>query len=276
MRPRGEEKSMKLVASVQAPKDMESAAAALGRALSLTLAEARLRLAPEPPAILASLAPEPAIALVAELRRVGLAVLAVDEASVEEQRVVARSVALGQSGGTFQPRTGPPLELPWAEVITLLRGISSVRSETAVTQKSQQFSLSSTVLTQGLKMSQTVERTERIRQEETEQVILLHGQQGQRVVLRERELDFSCLGAAMQPTRTANMVTLGRLLKERAPAAFYDERLLRLGRRPFPMFVGGETLVQKGKVSQTQVDTSSRLEVMGEILRRGVLAGFLR
>lgn len=267
---------MKLVASVRTLTDVEGAAAALGRATGLTLAEARIRLAPEPPAILASLAPESAKALVSELRRVGLAVLAVDGAAASEgQRVVARTAVLGPAGGTFQARSGAPVELPWAEVAAIFRGASSVRSETAETTKSKQFSVATAIATQGLKVSQTVEKTTRSQQEETEQAILLHGRGGQRVVLRERELDFSCLGAAMQPTRTANIVALARLLKERAPAAFYDERLLRLGRRPLPMFVGGEMHVQDGKVSQTHIDTSGGLELLAEILSRAVQEGLL-
>ncbi|HYH95047.1 hypothetical protein [Hyalangium sp.] len=267
---------MWLVASVRTPVDGEGAAAALGKALGLSLAEARIRLAPEPPAILASLAPEPAAALVAALRQAGLAVLALEVAAPSGGlRVMARTAVLGPLGGTFQARTGAPVELPWGDVITLLRGASTVRSETESTQKSAKFSAATAIATSGLKLSRSVERTTRSQQEETEQAILLHGRGGQRVVLRERELDFSCLGAAMQPTRTANMVALARLLKERAPAAFYDERLLRLGRRPLPMFVGGETREQSGGTSQTRLDTSGGMEVLAELLSRAVEEGLL-
>lgn len=260
-----------LVAIVQTPKYPESAATALGRATGLTLAEARIRLAPEPPAILASLAPQPAAALVAELRNEGVAALTVERSAASEgPRVVARTAVLGPTGGTFQARTGAALELPWAEVVTLLRGISAIRSETAVTEKSSKFSVSTALATQGLKMSQTFEKTTRSQQEETEQVILIYGRSGQHIVLRDRELDFSCLGAEKQTTRPANMTVLARVLKERAPSAFYDERLLRLGRRSLPMFLGGETRVQHGKVEKTQVDTSGGLELLGEILYRAV------
>jgi hypothetical protein len=267
---------MRLVASVRTPVDAEGAAAALGKALGLSLAEARIRLAPEPPTILASLAPERADALVASLRQVGLAVLALEAGGPSEgQRVVARTAVLGPAGGTFQARAGAPVELPWSDVITLLRGSSTVRSETESTQRSSKFSLATAIATQGLKTSRTEERTVRSQQEDTEQALLLHGRGGQRVVLRERELDFSCLGAAMQPTRTANMVALARVLRERAPAAFYDERLLRLGRRPLPMFVGGETREHSGGASQTRLDTSGGMEVLAEILSRAVEEGLL-
>jgi hypothetical protein len=124
-------------------------------------------------------------------------------------------------------------------------------------------------------MSRSVERTERTQQEDTEQALLLHGRGGVRVVLRERELDFSCLGAAKQPTRTANMAALTRLIREQAPSAFYDERLLRLGRRPLPSFVGGETRVQTGKTAETRLDTASGMEMLAEVLGRAVEEGLL-
>src|SRR5262245_16408528 len=142
---------MMLVASVRTPADGEGAAAALGKALGLSLAEARLRLAPEPPAILASLAPEPAAGLVSTLRQAGLSVLAVERAGpLEGLRVVARTAVLGEVRGTFQARSGASVELPWAEVLSILRGASTVRTETESTQKSSKFSVATAIVTQGL------------------------------------------------------------------------------------------------------------------------------
>lgn len=104
---------MRLVASVRTPADMEGATAALGETLGLTLAEARIPLAPEPPAILANLASEPAAALVDALRQTGLAVLSVEASGPPDvQRVVARTAVLSQAGAVFQPRAGAPVELP--------------------------------------------------------------------------------------------------------------------------------------------------------------------
>jgi hypothetical protein len=268
---------MKLVATVHAAADLERAVTALGAAAGLTLAEARMRLVTEPPMLLASQPPERADALVAALRKEGLEVLAVEAAVPSDaERTVARTFTLGPAGATFQPRAGAAVELPWSEVGAILRGASSVRSETETVHTSKKGSLAMTLASQGLKTSRTVERTERSQQEETEQVILVYGRGGQRVALRERELDFSCLGAAMQPTRMANMVTLARLLKERAPGAFHDERLLRLGRRPLPPFAGsGESLAQVGKTAQKRLDTSRGLDVLAEVLWCGVVEGLL-
>ncbi|MFL5352968.1 hypothetical protein [Archangium sp.] len=268
---------MKLVATVHAAANLESAVDAFGAATGLTPAEARMRLVTEAPMLLASLPPERAEALVEALRQAGLEVLAVDAAVPSDaERTVARTFTLGPMGATFQPRTGAAVELPWSEVGAILRGSSSVRSETETVHESKKASLVMTLASQGLKTTRTVERTERSQQEETEQVLFVYGRGGQRIALRERELDFSCLGAAMQPTRMANMVALARLLKEKAPGAFYDERLVRLGRRPLPPFVSsGESLAQVGKTAQKRLDTSRGLDVLAEVLWRGVVARLL-
>ncbi|MDY7229328.1 hypothetical protein [Hyalangium rubrum] len=265
---------MKLVAMVRAPAKPEEAASSLGNALGLTLAEARMRLAPEPPTVLALLAPAPADALVSKLRGAGMAVLSVDAAvPSDSERTVARTVALGPTGATFQPRSGAPVELPWGEVVAILRGVSAVRTEMSSVQESKKFSLATAIATQGLKTSQTVEKTVRSHQEQVEQVILVYGRGGQRISLREQGIDYSCLGAAMQPTRTANIAVLARLLKEKTPGAFHDERLIRLGRRPLPMFIGGE--VRTSRPSQTSVETAGGLDVLAEILWRAVEQGLL-
>lgn len=264
---------MKLIASVHAATDLEKAVAALATAAGITPAEARLRLVTEPPMLLALAPPERVDALLAALRHGGLTVLALDAAVPSDaERTVVRTVQFGPTAATFQPRTAPPVQLPWTEVGALLRGSRLVRSETETVHTSKKGSLAMAIVSQGLKTSRTVERTERSQQDETEQVIFVYGRGGQRMVLRERELDFSCLGPAMQPTRLANMVTLARLLKDKAPQAFYDERLLRLGRRPLPPFVGsGESLAQSGPQAQKRLDTSRGLDVLAEVLWRAVV-----
>ena len=86
---------------------------------------------------------------------------------------------------------------------------------------------------------------------------------------------FTSLGAAMQPSRTANMATLVRMLRERAPAAFYDERLVQLGRRSIPFVLGGESHAATRLTSHTVTETSNSVDVLAEILRRAVTQGLL-
>jgi hypothetical protein len=267
---------MKLVAIVRTPTRPDEAARAVADAAGLTLAEARMRLAPEPPALLARLQPDEAERLVAALRAVGLAALALEvRCPTDRDRTVARSFELDDAGVTFTPRFGDSTAVAWTDVMTILRGVRASRSEIERTEKSKTFSLGTSVATGGLKLTRTSTKTVRSSEESLEQVILVHARDGRAATLAETQLDFSCLGKGMQPSSTANMVELARLLRERAKHAFYDERLLRLGRRALPFLVGGESRSQTATRTTTLTDTSGSLDVLAEVMHRAVIEGLL-
>ena len=76
----------------------------------------------------------------------------------------------------------------------------------------------------------------------------------------------------------ANVVAVGRLLRERAPNAFFDERLVKSGRRPLPVYLvggGGETQVSQGGTTSTRMSTASGVDVLAEALFQAVVAGLL-
>ncbi len=246
----------------------------LAAAAGMAPAEARMRLAPEPPALLARLAPDAAEALVKTLQGAGLAVLAIDESEVAD-RVTARTVTFGTAQVTFTPRAGAPLSMAWEDVAVILRGASSLRTQSEHTEKTTKVALGTALVTGGLKLTKTTEKSVRGSQEETSQVVFVFDRGGRGAVLPEIGLDFSCLGPAMQPSRTANMVTLARLVREQAPAAFYDERLLRLGRRPLPFVLGGAVQVVSGATSHSRLNTAQGLDVLAEAMRLGVAQGYL-
>ncbi|MGZ6078488.1 MAG: hypothetical protein ACXWK6_11830, partial [Myxococcaceae bacterium] len=105
---------MQLVASVRQPRDIKVAVSTLVTAAGMTAAEARMRLAPEPPALLARLLPDRAAALVDALGRAGLVALAVDEGvPAESERFKARSFILDDGEARFTARSGATLTLPW-------------------------------------------------------------------------------------------------------------------------------------------------------------------
>ena len=85
---------MELVAIARAPARPDDAARAVAQAAGLTLAEARMRLAPEPPALLARLESAEAGALVGGLRRLGLAALSVDARVPHGQGALHRTLVL--------------------------------------------------------------------------------------------------------------------------------------------------------------------------------------
>jgi len=268
---------MKLVAIARAPARPDEAARAVADAAGLTLAEARMRLAPEPPALLARLESDKANVLVAALRKAGLAALAVDTpCPTDKDRTLARSVSIHDGGVTFTPRFGNSMEVEWTDVLAILRGLREAHTEVERTETTTKLSPGTAALTGGLMLTRSSTKTVRSSQEAIEQVILVYTRAGRAATLTETQLDYSCLGAGMQPSATGNMIELARLLRERATGAFYDERLLRLGRRPLPFLAGGEARSQTATVTKTLTDTSGSLDTLAEVMRRALMEGLLR
>jgi hypothetical protein len=267
---------MKLVALVRAPAQPEEAAEALAAAAGTAVAEARMRLAREPPTLLARLEADQAGALLAALRKAGLAALALGaRAPSDKDRTAACSFTLADAGATFTPRFGDPMQVAWPEVLAILRGVRTSRSESEHAEKSRSFSAGMAIATGGLRLTRNTTKAVRSSEEHAEQVILVHGRDGRAAVLAESILDFSCLGTGMQPSSTSNMVELARRLRERAKGAFYDERLLRLGRRPLPFLAGGESRTQTAAVATTRTDSSGSLDVLAEVMRQALVDGLL-
>jgi hypothetical protein len=267
---------MKLVAIVRAPSRLDEAARAVADAAGLTQAEARMRLAPEPPALLARLEADEAGRLVAALRKAGLSALAVDaRCPTDKDRTHARSFALDDQGATFTPRFGGAVTVPWPDVVAILRGLRASRSEVERTEKTKRLSVGTALVTGGLSISRTSTKTLRSSEEDLEQVIFVYARGGRAVTLAEGELDFTCLGAGMQPSSTANVIEIARRLREKAKGAFYDERLLRLGRRKLPFLAGGESRSQLPTMTTTHTDTSGSLDTLAEVMRQAVSEALL-
>jgi hypothetical protein len=264
---------MKLLALVKPPRDPAGAAQLLAAQGGLTLAEARMRLAAEPPSLLARLSAEAADALAQTLRQGGLAAIAIDEEPPEPQAFPVHRFLL-ESRAQWTDRAGQTQTLAPEECLAILRGQSALREETEQTVKTRSLAIGAAVITGGLKLTKTTEKTVRSTQEQTEQAIFVLAIDGRVSVLRESVLDFTCLGAGLQPGRTANMAALCGRLRAFAPTAYFDERLVRLGRRPLP-FVLGESRVQGGGVTSTRRSTRAGLELLVEVMRQALLAGML-
>jgi hypothetical protein len=267
---------MKLVAIVRAPERIEDAASAVAAATGLTLAECRMRLSPEPPALLARLEPAAADALVASLRGAGLSVLAIDaHVPTDSERTLARKVAFTPEGITFTPQFGDPMQLPWPDILAVLRGSRESRSDVERTEKSRSLSLGMAVATGGLKVTRTSTTTSHSSDTAIQQVLLVYGRDGRSAALVEGRVDFTFLGAGLQPSSTANMTELSRRLREHAKSAFHDDRLLRLGRRPLPFVAGNDARTATNAMVVTRRDTAASLDVLAEVMRQAVAQGLL-
>jgi hypothetical protein len=228
-----------------------------------------MRLAPEPPALLGRLGTAAADTLVASLRGEGVAALAVDvRCPTDLDRTVAHHFSLGDHLGTFTPRTGKELEVAWPDVAAILHGVRATHTEVERFLSPLRLSLSDE-----LPLADDPAKKTRTRTERREEVILLYARDGRVALLSADELAFSDLGAAMQPTSAANIAELAKSLRARAPSAFYDDRLVRLGRRPLPFLVEKEARVETSELVRTRTDTRARLDVLAEVLWRALLAG---
>jgi hypothetical protein len=266
---------VKLVALVSVPKDPEEAVRVLTEAGGSTAAEARMRLAPEPPALLARLEDAAADGLVAKLRKAGLAALAIDaRVPGDSARTVARKFLLEADGIHLEPRAGEQLFLPWSGIALVVRAQRAKRSETDRQETSKRFSIGTAIATGGLKLTRSSSTVVHAAEEETEQVVLLYARDGRVASLAESSLDWSGLGA-LQPSRTANLLELVKRIREKAPAARYDERLVRLGRRALPFGARSEQRVSTGGSTTLHTDTAGTVDVLAEVLWRALCAGML-
>ncbi|MBZ4419709.1 hypothetical protein [Myxococcus sp. RHSTA-1-4] len=235
-----------------------------------------MRLVLAPPTPLALLAPDEAAAAVERLRRAGLGVVAPwMPPPSDEQRTVARTFTLGPAAFSVLPRAGAPVELAWSEVGAILRGAVSTRTEKELIHRK-------VVTTVGMALdgsitahSEVIRNWDSAVDEETEQVIHVFGKGGQRISLHERSVDFSGLGPSKAVGRFQNTLLLATLLKEKAPQACYDERLVRLGRRPLPMFLRAFSRGQSTSPTTQRTDTGVTLDVLSEALWLAVTEGVL-
>jgi len=244
-----------LVALIDRPKDPGPAIALLVAQAGLAPAEARMRLAPEPPALVLRLEDLAAATLAAALTKAGAPALAIDLAQ-RQPPVLARSFELGPGQVTFFGRTGAETEMGYGEIRLILRGLRMTSSEVIKTETQRKFDLGKAILTQGLMMTKVHKREVRSEVKNAYPAAMVYGSR-ESVLLDEAELVYQSLGPALKPARVENLNTLVGELRKRAATARYDDRLLRMGSRPLPL------------------EPSDPFDVIAEILNQAQLRGRL-
>ena len=222
----------------------------LAQGAGLAPAEARMRLMPEPPAVVVR--SEEAEALAKALTAVGAPALAIDP-TLRHGPVVAHRFELGPAQVTFVTPDGRETEVSYGDVRLILRGLRLTRSEQSRTETVRKFSLGKALLTQGLMMTTTQKREVRSEVINPFHAAMIYGADGMSVLLDESELVFQSLGAALRPSRVENLNTLVGELRKRASAARFDDRLLRLGPRPLALAVGDPFDVVAEILNQAQL-----------------------
>jgi len=117
--------------------------------------------------------------------------------------------------------------LPFDDILTLVRASHRTTSIKTEEVKERKLRPGMAIVTGGLVLSKTMTRELTSRNETRQQVLYLFRRRGGApMILRERTARYTGLGADLRPTSLENFATTLRLLRERAPSAFYDERLM--------------------------------------------------
>lgn len=118
-------------------------------------------------------------------------------------------------------------ELPFADIGALLRAMHRSTTTTTEQVKERKLRPVMAVATGGLVMSKKVTRETTRTEEHREQVLYVFRRSGEPPwILRERGALYGGLGPDLGPTAFENFQTAIRKLRDLAPAAAYDERLM--------------------------------------------------
>lgn len=205
-------------------------APALAEALDKTLYETRARLSdPEGgPAVVANYGEiEPAWACAGRLRANGISPILLTPEDVESdaQRFLVRSFELGERGIEAVSRQGRATTLAYRDIDLVLRGVRiDERTELKRTEQTK-FSPGRALLTGGLMLTKTTRKLEPVTTEQREEFLHLYADGRPPLSFRSASLNYQSLGAALQPSTTANFGYLVEELRRALPHARWDERL---------------------------------------------------
>jgi hypothetical protein len=219
-----------VIAIHYAPGGGEALSGALAEALDKTAYEVRARLSdPEGgPAVVARYGEiEPAWACAGRLRANGISpiLLTAEDLETDARRFLVRSFELGGQGITATSRRGDTTEVPYQSLDLFLRGVRVDERTDLKTTEQRKFSLSRALVTQGLMMTKTVRKTDKVTSVEREEFFHLYADGRPPLVFRSGALDYRSFGPALQPSVQANLTQLVEEMRQAFPHARYSERL---------------------------------------------------
>ncbi|HEY6559192.1 MAG TPA: hypothetical protein VI072_18035 [Polyangiaceae bacterium] len=254
---------MFVVSIVDLATTPEAEAQALAESLGGTAYEHRLRLSAGSPAnVLVTADQELAARTLAQLRARGHGAVLLDGETVvaSEQMISMRHFRIDSDEVTIEGPTAK--RLPASDVLALLRALHRTRTDTRAEVKTKSFSLGRALATGGLMASKTTKREELSSSAETEPVLYVFRASGATPwLLRERATNYSALGRELAPSSMQNFLTTVRRLRELAPQAIYDERLLSL------RVASGPPATRRGIADETRTSsTASAIDIAAHAL----------
>jgi hypothetical protein len=212
-------------------QNKEALAETLAAALGATVYEAlsRLRSPGTGPFVVGVFAAiGPAEELLKRLRAGGFeaALLKEDEIETEAAGFIVRKFRFSSEALIVESREEESLAVDYSSMDLIIRGASIEQSTVTETVKERKFDPGMALLTSGLKMTKTTEKTIESTAQTREGFFYLYAGDQQTLIFREGGLAYDSLGIAMQPTRQANFDYVIEELRRRSPEVIYDDRLL--------------------------------------------------
>lgn len=232
---------MHLVVLLRWPAPLDEAVSRFANRAGISAYEARTRLSSDPPRIGAVIADRTvAEALSQQLNADGFVAATLPASEIEHDRDRDIIVNLSFGGDAFDVtmRDGRTRSVRYDAISLILQGVRA-SSVTAVAEKKvTEFSAGRALLTGGLILNKTTTKTTSHTTETRESCLYIF-EAGVRpsLAVYERRTNYAFLGAALQPSATANFATVLGEFRRRAPHARFDQRLARaasIGAMPLP------------------------------------------
>lgn len=207
----------------------------LAAAMGLSPYDARLRLAPPPPLVLATGLPTPdAQAWLTQLRGRGHGAVACmqDGLPVSSRISVPRQFALRGPELVVLDERRLTLSIPFDEILGLVRAAEISEAESTLRVKERKLAIGRAVMSGGLMRHKNVEKIQTTSATEREEVLYLFRRSvTEPMLFKEHSLSYEGLGAERKATAHQSFDTLVTWLRAAAPSGFYDDRLLSQKRR---------------------------------------------
>lgn len=212
-------------------KEEAQVAKAVADSLGILVFEARQKIAGGGPRVLTSFAElQPAEDLAARLSQTGVPAFVLDPDSVRSgsQLFTVRRFVLGSQAMELESISGDQCILDYGAIELLLgANCSTGQTQTSYSTTERKFSLGKTLLSGGVPMTQKVTSEEILTSHERDESLCLYSRECGPVLFNRVGLNYTGLGDAMQMTRDLNFNKLKTAVRDLAPQAVYDDRLLK-------------------------------------------------
>ena len=222
---------MFVVALLALARTVEEEVPALAADLGVTPYDAGQLLRSGPPSILLRVADrERAAWLLARVRARGHDAVAFDASEVAASDVMptVRSFTLEAAALVCACHGRPDERVEFPDLVALVRAVHQTRTESTVSTKQTSVSLGRLALSGGLTLTKTVTKEAKKSTDDREAVLYLFRRVGKPVLFGATRARYAGLGADVRPTQAENFERVIALLRERAPDAAYDARLVSL------------------------------------------------